>query len=361
MRSPYSSLAPRAFWRNGVAGKNPSSVVDLYQPKFPISQDLKIATAGSCFAQHIARHLRLRDYNVLDLEPPSAAIPDSVAKRFGYRMFSARFGNIYAVQQLLQIAEETIGNTPLPESLVVWEAEGRYFDAMRPSVEPEGLDSAAEVMAHRQQHLHYVDRLFRLADIFVFTLGLTETWRDRESGTAWPTAPGTIAGSYDPDRHEFHNAGFAEILGQFEAFRTLIRRVNPEIKFLLTVSPVPLTATASDNHVLVATTYSKSVLRAVAGELAATHDDIDYFPSYELVASPLARAELYEPNLRTVRMDGVDMVMRQFFAAHGVETLDTDAAGPADSDADTAAYPEIDADEEALCDDVLLEQFAPGS
>ncbi|WP_339375331.1 hypothetical protein [Paracoccus yeei] len=34
---------------------------------------------------------------------------------------------------------------------------------------------------------------------------------------------------------------------------------------LLTVSPVPLAATTTDNQVLVPTTYSKSVLRSVAG------------------------------------------------------------------------------------------------
>lgn len=366
MDSPYTELESRAFWRTAVAGKTPETVVDLYRPKFPISQDLKIATAGSCFAQHIARHLRRRDYNVIDFEPTPPHMPDSVAGKFGYGLFSARFGNIYAVQQLLQVAEEALNENPLDESLAVWEARGRFFDAMRPSVEPEGLDSPAEVMAHRAQHLEAVRRVLRSSDIFVFTLGLTEGWRDVKTKTIWPTAPGTVAGSYDPELHEFHNAGFVEIFEQFEAFRELVKQTNPNIKFLLTVSPVPLTATASDDHVLVATTYSKSVLRAVGGQLAAKYDDIDYFPSYELIASPLSRAELYEPNLRTVKSDGVDKVMGQFFAAHGGDETDH-LSGTSETevkDQKPGAYPELEAEEaeeEALCDDILLDKFSPGS
>ena len=42
-------------------------------------------------------------------------------------------------------------------------------------------------------------------------------------------------------------------------------RRTPKLRILLTVSPVPLTATAGDDHVLLATTYSKSVLRAGRG------------------------------------------------------------------------------------------------
>ena len=34
---------------------------------------------------------------------------------------------------------------------------------------------------------------------------------------------------------------------------------------------------------LTANSYSKSLLRTVAGQLAQEHRDVDYFPSYELI------------------------------------------------------------------------------
>jgi hypothetical protein len=151
----------------------------------------------------------------------------------------------------------------------------------------------------------------------VFTFGLTEGWVHRESGTAYPTAPGTIAGSFDADVYAFKNFTSAEILEDFIKFRALVKEHNPNLRFILTVSPVPLTATASDDHVLVATTYSKSVLRAVAGELYSQFSDVDYFPSYEMIASPFSRAAFYEANLRSVSEEGVEAVMRVFFQEHG--------------------------------------------
>jgi DNA-binding IclR family transcriptional regulator len=79
------------------------------------------------------------------------------------------------------------------------------------------------------------------------------------------------------------------------------------------VSPVPLTATASGDHVLVATTRSKSTLRTVAAELAADDPGVDYFPSYEVITGAPARMAFFEDNLRSVRAEGVATVMGHFF------------------------------------------------
>ena len=92
-------------------------------------------------------------------------------------------------------------------------------------------------------------------------------------------------------------------------------RKNKDFKMILTVSPVPLTATASGNHVLSSTVYSKSVLRAIAGYWAEK-DFVDYFPSYEIVINPRNHSTGFSDNLRSVRSETVDVVMRHFFASH---------------------------------------------
>ena len=79
-----------------------------------------------------------------------------------------------------------------------------------------------------------------------------------------------------------------------------IRQGRP-FNILLTVSPVPLTATASGSHVLVSSTYSKSVLRAVAGDLCSECKHIDYFPSYEIITNPRLHSSAFANNLRSVR------------------------------------------------------------
>lgn len=348
MNSPYEGLPDSRYWRSGVSQKHPFDIAGLYRKKFDIAPGDRIATAGSCFAQHISRHLRARGFSVIDAEPAPPGLEAGQAQAHGYGLYSARYGNIYTTRQLIQLAREALGQFSPADA--VWEKEGRFYDALRPSVEPKGLRSAAHVALQRKQHLAKVLEVMQAANLFIFTLGLTETWLDRESGTCYPTAPGTIAGSHDPARTVFHNLSFGEVMEDFLAFRDILRGINPDIRFLLTVSPVPLTATATEDHVLVATTHSKSVLRAVAGELAQRHADIDYFPSYEIIAAPPTRAFFYEPNLRSVNNGGVAHVMRHFFAEHG--TAGTAAARP------EGAAPDGGEGDDVVCEEALLDAFA---
>lgn len=342
MAHPYSHLPARAYWRSGVAAREASDPGDLYQPRFPVTREMRVATAGSCFAQHIGRVLRGAGFPMIDAEALPGAVPDTVAHRFGYRLYSARYGNIYTVRQLAQLWDEAEGR--IEPALPVWRRGDRFFDAQRPGVEPEGLDSADLVRRHRATHLGRVAFAFRRADLFVFTFGLTEAWVHAESGTVYPTAPGVVAGEFDPEVFAFHNFDAIEVLADFERFRSALRAVNPGVRFLVTVSPVPLTATATDAHVEVATCYSKSVLRAVCGMLTARHADVDYFPSFELVTSQAARGRYFEPNLRSVSPAGVEAAMGHFLRAHGIEPR-----GPARH----AASPD-----DPVCEDVLLEAFA---
>lgn len=319
MPSPYADLPPRAFWRTAVAGREAAQMAGLFEPKFALTKAHRILTAGSCFAQHVGRALRGAGFDVIEEEPAPAGMPALLAQRFGYGLYSARYGNLYTTRHLRQLLEEAAGLVNPADP--VWERSGRFFDAQRPGVEPEGLDTPDLVALHRRHHLAAIGRALDAADVVVFTLGLTEGWIDADTGTAFPTAPETIAGHYDPARHHFVNDDYPRVLSDFLAARDLIRARRPDMRFVLTVSPVPLTATMSGQHVEVATTGSKAVLRAVAGHLAAAHDDIDYFPSYEIITSQTARGRFYAANRRSVTEEGVQTAMACFLAAHGVAPL----------------------------------------
>jgi len=70
LNNPYSDLGSNKFWKTGVAEESPFFLRDIYNKKYSISQVERIATAGSCFAQHISRYLRDNQFNLLDVEPP---------------------------------------------------------------------------------------------------------------------------------------------------------------------------------------------------------------------------------------------------------------------------------------------------
>ncbi len=215
-------------------------------------------------------------------------------------------------------------------------------------MEPKGHASAEAVKKHRMGHLTRVKDMLKKTDVFVYTFGLTEAWIHRESGTVYPVAPGTIAGSYDESNHVFKNFGFNDIYSDFKAFRVVLKEINPLARFIITVSPVPLTATATDDYVLTATIYSKSVLRAVAGELSNEFDDVDYFPSYELIASHFSRGMFYQNNLRSVTQAGVGNAMRLFFSEHQLKIED---------EKDESRRSGQSSEEDAICEEILLEAF----
>lgn len=308
---PYKGLPDKAFWKRAVAAQHYEDMQDLWTP-LSMQGGEKFATAGSCFAQHIGRYVSSRGRgNYLDLEPAPLTLPESEHGRFGYGIYSCRYGNIYTTRQLLQIAQEAVGERP--QSRHIWEREGRYYDAVRPSVDPVGHETADIVRDLRAQHLKRVRTMFEELDVMVFTLGLTETWISPDDGTAFPNAPGVVAGSLEDNPADFHNLTVSECREDLEGFWNLLKGINPSARMILTVSPVPLIATASGNHVLSATMYSKSVLRAVAGELADANDDVSYFPSYEIVNSAQGRGYYFDPDLRSVNDRGVRYVMSHFF------------------------------------------------
>jgi hypothetical protein len=317
-----------------------------------------VATAGSCFAQHVGRRLKAGGFALLDVEPPPAGLNADHHAKFGYSIYSARYGNVYTTRQLLQLAQSAFGEFEPAD--YVWQKKGRYYDALRPGVEPDGLASPDEVVAHRRVHLKRVRELLLKMDVFVFTLGLTESWEHTETGTSYPTVPGSVAGQFDDSRHRFRNLGFNDVLIDFLEFRRLLDRVRhgAPCRFLLTVSPVPLAATASGNHVLQATMLSKAVLRAAAGELAAGFPDIDYFPSFEIITNPWSQDDFYETNRRDVTADGVALAMKTFMSAHvGAAAQE---ATPKQSDKSLRAAPaaQVEDDTVAACEEQLLEHFA---
>lgn len=305
-------------------------------------------TVGSCFARHVGSALKEAGFNVIDAEPAPGGMTPEVAARFGYGVFSARYGNVYTLRQFRQLIEEVAGIFEPQDA--VWEKDGRFFDALRPAVEPRGFANVDDLAEMRQRHHVAVAEALGQASVIVFTLGLTEAWEHRDSGTVYPTAPGTIAGQFDPEKYVFRNYSFAELEADFAAIQSYVAHLNPDIRWVLTVSPVPLTATASGRHVLEASAHSKATLRALAGQLTANNPSIDYFPAYELVTMA---DHGFADNLRSVRPERVGEIMQVFLRAHGA-TPDSKTEEQPTGFTETPGTNDDD-----LCEDLLLETFRP--
>ena len=126
----------------------------------------------------------------------------------------------------------------------------------------------------------------------------------------YPTCPGTVNGIYDDKKYRFINFSVNEVVEDMLSAFSIIKSWNPDARFILTVSPVPLVATATIEHVITATILSKSILRVAASEVCKAMSEVKYFPAYEIVTGPQAPKNSFEENRRDVSAISIENVMR---------------------------------------------------
>lgn len=316
---PYDERPDYALWKRSVQASEASAIDPFAPVRFSITREDRVASAGSCFAAHIAANVRKHNFNYLSLEEDTE--------------FSANFGNVYTTLQLLQLFQRAYGAfTPVER---VWPRGDRWVDAFRPRAFADAFATEEDVLVASEAHLAAVRRMFESLDVFVFTLGLTEVFCSTIDGAAYPACPGKDFGSFDPARYSFRNLSIQENVSALDAFLSGLHRINPSARVILTVSPVPLVATMENRSVVQSTVYSKSVLRVCADEMLERHSFVDYFWSYEIITSTYNNDRYFDTDRRTVNESGVSHVMHSFFkhfAGLMIEQAAMKSTDPCDED-----------------------------
>ena len=290
----------------------------------------------------------------MDVEPAPDFLPQEDWQKYGYGIYSARYGNVYTVRQMYQLAQRAFGKFKPVDN--IWEHKGGVVDPFRPTLEPEPFGSAEELEMCRRTHLESVADLLSSTGLLIFTLGLTESFVSSRDGAVFPVCPGVSGGKFSEDNYSFANFSYSDVVRDFNALKLLLHSNNRSIRFLLTVSPVPLVATATKKNVGVATTYSKSVLRAAAGALADGKSRVDYFPSYEIISMPANQGRYFDKNKRNVTAEGVSHVMENVMQSYkksdgqgGIKVKNTAV--------DPISLQGLSKSDSVVCDEELLAQF----
>jgi hypothetical protein len=339
--TPYNSLSDSHYWARSIS-RVASADVDLMvtSPRI-IHPFSKVASAGSCFAQHIARALQNAGQRYFVTERGVDLVADE-ARRRHYGTFSARYGNVYTPRQLVQLFDRAFGQWTPQEPW--WDGpHGGVVDPFRPTIEPDDFASTEIAAQDREQHLLAVRALFEQVDVFIFTLGLTEAWQSMLDGAVFPLVPGAHGGAFNANRYEFVNFSYAEVVADLKGFQERLCSVNPSARVIYTVSPVALVATFESEHVAVASEASKAILRAAVRTVVRSDTNCDYFPSYEMITGPWTRGAYFAEDARNVNEAGVDHVMAAF-RDHFMSAPQTPSRDLLESMADV------------LCDEELLDQ-----
>lgn len=142
-------------------------------------------------------------------------------------------------------------------------------------------DGRVEEWQPEEERERYVNHI-RTAGAIVMTLGLAEVWEDRETKQVfWRGIPESI---FDEQRHCFRVTTTEENTRNLERIISLIRKVNPAVPIVITLSPVPLKATFRDISCMTADSVSKSILRvSIDSVMQRGIAGVYYWPSFEVV------------------------------------------------------------------------------
>ncbi|MFD1871551.1 GSCFA domain-containing protein [Hymenobacter bucti] len=241
----------------------------------------RVLTVGSCFADSIGERLRLNKVNAL-------ANP---------------FGTVFQPLALAQLLRAAAGEAQDWQQHVV-EARGRWQSYDFHST--IGAESPVELLQTIQETVSRVGDFVRTADAVVLTLGTAWAYRLRETGELVSNLHKLPAGLFEK---ELLTAD--EIVNALAEVHALLRRLNPNIHIVLTVSPV--------RHIkdtLPLNAVSKSVLRVGCHYLSELLPNVSYFPAYELLTDDLRDYRFYAADMLHPSEVAEDYIWERFARAY---------------------------------------------
>lgn len=276
-------------------------------------------TLGSCFAEEIRIALTARGiacvptYRNIDFDP-STAIVDELPHREHmnfYNTFTVRL-QLEQMFGLWTQADDDYWTIKRPGN--PWDSNTAYQDPYRRLIIGRSPEVLHKVISDLNQAMLHG---FEAATAFIFTFGMTEVFINTKSGKVAAQKPSYKGGGGDRETR-LHLSSFEENLRNVLAIVDLIQSKKKDCPIILTVSPVSLSRTFQENDVIVVNTESKSILRAVLGQVARERKNVIYLPSYDFVTAR-GYEHSYQGDRRHVLRPVVDRIVGQFFEAYFIK------------------------------------------
>lgn len=257
-----------------------------------LDKKTNITTIGSCFAQ------RLRDY--------------LIEKNFNYK--DGKWDRVYSIRNIKQIMQMAFEPEKLKIVEPIWNFNGDCGDPYIKSVEgrpmkiPCNPKEAKEKIKSKYKHFN---KILKECKVLIITLGQTEVWSHKDAPeTAFYAAP--FVGIKDGEKnHISHDLTIDEIKHEFKEIMRIMKKNNPNVKIVFSISPIPLVASISDDYsAYIAANHAKTKLHSCTLELMKEYENVYYMPSFELVnAHPYSA---FRDDGRHVPQNFANKIMKMF-------------------------------------------------
>ena len=236
--------------------------INHFETKFSINLHDPIHSMGSCFANDIGHYLK--------------------AHKFQTRINPA--GILFNPLSLFEVLDLAVEMKEYPEGSFL-KSQSRHLNYKLHSEINAG--SETEMKAKTEATSQIAREALKQSKLIIFTFGTAWVYRLKADGLL-------VANCHKVPQKEFTKSMLRvdEITNAFAALKAKIEAIQPDIKFLLTVSPV--------RHIkdsIPLNSVSKSVLRLACHELTQQYDTVSYFPSYEIMQDDLRDYRFYKRDL----------------------------------------------------------------
>ncbi len=301
----------------GYRLKNNSDVIHInHIPKFKLNKEDTVFTIGSCFARNVERYLELNDINLTlkDFHLPIKYY-DSSHKHLRNdlnnpkrRPFVVRTVlNKYSTLSMFHDLDRVLNDRVFDDYGLLKVSTERWFNCNANHIETMCKDDAIKA----QIILDNETRKIINSDVIIITLGLTEVWKYIPTGLAMNQQPDPALLKRYPSKFSFEKRDIFQTYKDIENIIKLVTNKKKGIKFILTVSPVPMGATFTNEDVIIANEYSKSTLLSCAKHIASKYDFVDYYPSYEMIKYS-DRQKTWSEDQVHPKYEIIDTVIRRF-------------------------------------------------
>ena len=160
---------------------------------------------------------------------------------------------------------------------------------------------------HMNRQLEMGHEALKQANLLTVTLGTAMVYRLRSTGEV-------VANCHKVPQHEFTRkmVTVAEAVQTLDEMLTQLHAFNPELRVILTVSPIRHIADGLDTNSL-----SKACLRVAINEVLATHRDYcDYFPAFEIMMDDLRDYRFYSNDMVHPSDMAVEYIWQAFQATY---------------------------------------------
>jgi hypothetical protein len=247
------------------------------RPEWSINYSNPITMMGSCFAEHIGSRLSDRQFQI-DLNP---------------------FGVLFNPVSIAGGIQRLINQIPYSKNDLFFR-DGLWHSFDHHS-RFSGID-ITEVLERINRQLEDSAKFIRSAGFLFLTFGTARVYHHKASGRVVSNCHKIPAAEFD-----YSLLRVGDVVRLYSRIIQELSVLNPDIKIVLTISPVRYWKDGANGNQL-----SKSTLLLSASELVLNFKQVSYFPAYEIFMDDLRDYRFYDEDLVHPAIPGINYVWNKF-------------------------------------------------